>query len=45
MKTRLRFLAVLILTAFNACTGTFKQDDSGVTVKVQSPALGQNPGW
>ena len=40
MKTRLSFLAVLILTAFNACTGTFKQDDSGVTVKVQSPVKG-----
>ena len=38
MKTKLTFWAALALIAFNACTGSLKQDENGVTVKVQQPA-------
>ena len=38
MKSKLTFWAALALMAFNACTGNLKQDENGVTVKVQQPA-------
>ena len=38
MKSKLTFWAALALMAFNACTGDLKQDENGVTVKVQQPA-------
>ena len=37
MKTKLT-LFMLAFMALNACTGAFRQDESGVTVKVQDPA-------
>ena len=37
MKTKLTLL-ILAFMALNACTGAFRQDESGVTVKVQDPA-------
>ena len=37
MKTKLTLL-ILAFMALNACTGVFRQDESGVTVKVQDPA-------
>ena len=36
MKTKLTLL-ILAFMALNACTGAFRQDESGVTVKVQDP--------
>ena len=38
MKTKLTLWTVLALMAFSACTGDLKQDENGVTVKVQQPA-------
>ena len=38
MKSKLTFWAALALMAFNACTGNLRQDENGVTVKVQQPA-------
>ena len=37
MKTKLTLL-ILAFMALNACTGAFRQDESGVTIKVQDPA-------
>ena len=40
MKSKLTFWAALALMAFNACTGDLKQNENGVTVKVQQPVEG-----
>ena len=37
MKTKLTFLPFLALTLLGACAGPVKQDENGVTVKVQQP--------
>ncbi len=37
MKTKFTKLALFALVALSACTGAVRQDESGVTVKVQSP--------
>ena len=37
MKTKLTFLSFIALAVMNACTGTVRQDENGVTVKVQQP--------
>ena len=39
MKIRLTIFAALALALLNSCGGAVKQDENGVTVKVQSPAL------
>jgi len=38
MKTKLTLLFFAAFLALNACTGVLRQDDRGVTVKVQNPA-------
>lgn len=38
MKTRLTLMSFFAFLALNACTGSFRQDDNGVTIKVQNPA-------
>ena len=37
MKTKLTFLSLLAFAVLSACTGTVRQDENGVTVKVQQP--------
>ena len=37
MKTKLTFLSFIALAVMSACTGTVRQDENGVTVKVQQP--------
>ena len=37
MKTKLTFLSFVALAVLGACTGTVRQDENGVTVKVQQP--------
>ncbi len=38
MKTKLNLLFFAAFLAVNACTGVLRQDENGVTVKVQNPA-------
>ena len=38
MKTKLTLFIALAAMALTACTGAVKQNENGVTVKVQSPA-------
>ena len=40
MKTKLILMSLFAAVALSACTGAVKQNESGVTVKVQSPVEG-----
>ena len=40
MKTKLFLLSIFTAVALSACTGAVKQDENGVTVKMQSPVKG-----